>query len=278
MKINPVIVAIIATLGTVLAAGTARAASVTLYNGSGLPSSQGQLTLGAIDSGGANLTPFGGETVVGGGVQIDSDVGSAEYAGYSNYNPLTSSFVNSGGSAPSGYSLDPTTGYSIFFNATLNSTTSNSNDRGAFTVIATSVGQQSIEISFENNLVFAQNNNFTRGESAAFTTSTNANYELRVSGSSYQFFANSSQLLSGSLRNYLSDPANSMPPLSFDAYTIENFIFFGDSTGQEDGVYTLGAASVQTNTAGVPFEFPAWTGILMMGIGTVVYQFRRQKK
>jgi len=272
MSISSALVAATAAVSTAVVNGAAHAASVTLYNGSGLPGSQGQLVFGAIDSSG---NPVGsGETPVAGGVQVDSDANSAEYAGYSNYNPLTMNFVNS----PLPYTLDPTTGYSIFFNATLNSTTSNSNDRAAFSITATSVGGSGIEIAFENSLIFAQDANFTRGENAPFTTPSNTNYELRVIGSSYQFFANSSQLLTGSLRNYNFNPATSNPPLTFNPYTIDNFIFFGDNTGQEQGVYTLGEVRVQTGVAGVPFEFPAWTGILIMGIGTTVYQFRRKKK
>lgn len=271
MGINSALVAATAAVSTVVVNGAAQAASVTLYNGTGLPGAQGQLLFRAIDSSGNPV--WSGESAVAGGVQIDSNFGGAEYAGYSNYNPLTISFVNS----PLPYTLDPTTGYSIFFSAALNSTTSSSDDRAAFSVTATSVGGSSIEIAFENNLIFAQNDSFTRGENAAFTTSTATNYELRVIGSGYQFFANSSSLLTGSLRNYVFNPFANSPPLTFNPYTIDNYIFFGDNTGQEDGIYTLGEVRVQTGVAGVPFEFPAWTGILIMGIGTTVYQLRRKK-
>ena len=136
------------TIGLALTLGTnqANAVTTTLYDGSlgNFPGQQGQLLPGAIESSGLPSFPpglnFPNETISGGGVQMNTNANVSpgiqlEYSGYSNYNPLTETFVNS----PLPYTLDPSVGYSIRFNVTLDSTTSNSEDRAAFSVIATGV-------------------------------------------------------------------------------------------------------------------------------------------
>ena len=76
----------------------------------------------------------------------------------------------------------------------------------------------------ESNAIFAQNDNFTRGEEVSFSTSGNVDYELRVLGNQYKLLANNSQILNGSLRVYSFDPGTSNPPLgTFNPYEIPNF-------------------------------------------------------
>ncbi|MGK7903666.1 MAG: hypothetical protein AB4352_20120 [Hormoscilla sp.] len=260
----------------ILGTESAKAASVTLYDGVGLPISQGELIPGALNSSG--LPVASDETAVSGGVQVDTNANLAEYSGYSNYNPLTSTFVNS----PLPYTLDQSLGYSIVFNVTLNSTTSNNPNRAAFSITAIGVGNQGIELAFEPNSIFAQNADFTLGENQPFTTNSNTDYELRVTSSNYQLFANSSQILTGSLRTYNFNPLTSDPPLgTFNPYEIPNFIFLGDNTGQEDGEFTLRSASVTTNTtntAGAPFKFSPTFGVLIMVIATTIYELTNRKK
>ena len=202
-----------------------------------------------------------GETLVPGGVQVDTDANSAEYSGYSNYNPQT-------GFVGSSYTLNQALGYSIFFEFSLDSTTSNSPNRAAFSVTVTGQNNQGIELAFENNLIFGQNSNFTPGvDQVQFDTGSNANYELRVINSGYELFANNNLILSGLLRSYDFDPSTSDPPLgTFNPYQTPNFIFFGDNTGQEQGVFTLRGAGVQTNDANpVPFEFSPTLGLVILG-------------
>ena len=214
------------------------------------------------------------ETVIVDGVRVDTDANLAKYSGYSNYNPITSIFVNS----PLPYTLDQSLGYSIFFNFTLNSTTGNVPNRAAFSITAIGVGNQGIELGFESNSIFAQNANFTPGENQSFTTNSNTNYELRVNSSTYQLFANSSQILTGPLRTYNFNPLTSNPPLgTFNPYQISNFIFFGDNTGTEDGEFTLRSASVTANTASIPFELSPAFGVLILGIGATIYQITNKK-
>ncbi|HEY9851526.1 MAG TPA: hypothetical protein V6D28_18790 [Leptolyngbyaceae cyanobacterium] len=250
------------------------AATVTLYNGSGSPSSQGWLIGGGVRTVLGNPAPVAlSETPVAGGVQVVTNANSAEYAGYSNYNPFTSSLVNA--SFPS---LDRTLGYSITFSVALNSTTSNSNDRAAFSITVISSDTSAIELGFENGLIFAQNATFTRGENAAFNTTSASTYTLTVLNSGYTL-SNGSQTLSGSLRNYIFNPATSSPPLPSNPYTTPNALFFGDNTGQEFGTFTLGAASLTTNDATpVPFGFHPTFGLFILGVWATFHHFKNKKK
>lgn len=241
----------------------------TLYNGSGLPENNSPqwLTPGALLSTGLPTVLDG--TPVTGGVQIDSNANNAEYSGYSNYNPLTSSFVNS--SFPT---LDQNTGYSIFFNVALDTTNdfsdTSDNNRAAFSITAIGAGNAGIEIGFDSNQIFAQNSNFTQAEAQAFTTSNSTDYQLTVLGNSYQLLADTGSgfapVINGSLRTYIFDPSASNPPLgSFNPYEIPNFLFFGDNTGQAHGTFTLGEISVET--VSVPFDVSPTLGLLLIGIG-----------
>ena len=112
-------------------------------------------------------------------------------------------------------------------------------------------------------------------ETASFTTSTTNNYELKVDSSGYKLFANSGTLpiLNGSLRTYNFTPATSNPPLPFNPYATENFLFLGDNTGQAHGNFTLGAVSVST----VPFDFSPTLGLAFIGIGISLRKFFLRK-
>lgn len=245
------------------------AATVTLYDGSGLPAAQGWLVPGAINSGGANVPPS--ETVVLGGVQVDTAANEAEYSGYSNYNPSTSSFVN-----PSFPTLDRTVGYSFSFNVALNSTTNSSDNRATFSVTVISSDGLGIELGFESGLVFGQSADFIRLENATFNTAALANYTLTVLGNSYTL-SSGSQTLTGPLRNYNFNPATSNPPLSFNPYQIGNFLAFADNTGQESGTFTLGATAVTTNAAAVPYEFNPTLGLLIVGFLAITRSSKKYK-
>ena len=241
----------------------------TLYDGSGLPENDSPqwLTPGALLSSGFPTTLAG--TAVAGGVQVDSNANSAEYSGYSNYNPLTSSFVNS--SFPT---LDQNSGYSIFFNVGLDTANdfsdTNNNNRAAFSITAIGAGNEGIEIGFDTDQIFAQSSNFTQAETQSFTTSTSTDYQLTVSGNAYQLLADTgsgfSTVINGSLRTYDFDPSVSNPPLgSFNPYEIPNFLFFGDNTGEAYGTFTLGEISVET--VNVPFDVSPTLGLALIGIG-----------
>ena len=268
---------------TLLAAvSRSEAATVTLYNGTGLPAAQNPVWIapGALRSQQLPTSPpitvpvnvAPSETVVSGGVQLDTAANSAEYSGYSNYtyNPSANQLQLINSQFPT---LDRTFGYSLSFNVALDSTTSNSNDRAALSVTVISNDRQGIELGFESGLIFAQSSNFVRAENAAFNTTSNSSYTLTVQGSGYTL-SNGSQTLSGALRSYIFNPLTSQPPLPFNPYTTPNFLFFGDNTGQESGTFTLGAVSVTA----VPFDFNPTIGLLILGAWTAFRHLKNKQK
>ncbi|NUN65045.1 hypothetical protein HCU40_09805 [Pseudanabaena biceps] len=251
--------------------------ALTLYNGtlSNRPSQQGQIGLGALSSSGTPLTSgfvASSETVITNGVRLVSNgsdgTNSAEYAGYSNYNPLTTSFL--GSSSP----IIQSNQYSLSFTFALTATTSNSNDRAAFSVTAIGMGNMGIEIGWEDTLVFAQNSSLTRGESGAVITNTKKTYVLTVNGGLYDLSESGTSLISGSLRSYNFVPALSSPPLTFNPYTTPGFLFFGDDTGQEFGTFEFFDANVQS----IPFDFSPTGGLLMLGaIASARHLYKKHK-
>lgn len=253
-----------------------QALAVNLYDGSGLPDKQGYLESAALNSSGIPVDP---QVTGNNGVTVDSNANNAQYSGYTNQlpNPLNSSQlvpIN-----PAFPDLDQDSGYSIFFTADLDIVNdfsdTNDNNRAAFSITAIGKNNEGIELGFDSNQIFAQSNNFVSEETASFTTSDTNNYELKVDSSGYQLFANSSTLpiLNGSLRTYNFTPATSNPPLTFNPYTTENFLFLGDNTGQAYGDFTLGAVSVSA----VPFDFSPTLGLALIGIGISLRKFSLKK-
>ncbi len=259
---------------------SANAAVFTLYNANGsTPASQGTLQPGAIKSSGLPTTVS--ETqVTGGGVTLNTAANSAEYSGYSNYDPLSSSYFNTGIFSSS--TLDQSTGYSITFTVSLDSATtitSSSNPRAAFSVMAISGnGNKGIEIGFRAAEIFAQSSNFTsEAQTSAFTTTSTNTYTLTVFSNNYSLTSGGNSIIAGSLQNYIFDPLTSSPPLgTFNPYTTDSFLFFGDNTGQESGTFTLG--SVTLNTTPVPFEFAPTYGLLAIGTVMAVKKWHKQVK
>lgn len=254
---------------------SANAISTTLYNGIGLPENNTPQWLipGAIASNGS-LTTVKANTVAG-GIQVDSNgIGlngkTAEYSGYSNYNPLTGNFVNS--NFPN---LARNIGYSVFFKMALDTindfSDTNNNNRAAFSITAISSDLQGIEIGFDQEQIFAQNSNFQQvaAETQSFNTNIFTNYQLVISGNTYNLLANSgsgfASVINGSLRSYNFNPASSNPPLGlFNPYQISNFLFLGDNTGQAHATFTLGETSVES--ASVPFPFSPTLGFALVSI------------
>lgn len=255
-------------------------ASTLLYDGNGLPEAQGWLIPGAIQSNGFPTSLSG--TVVPGGVEVDSDANGAEYAGYSNYNPLTNTFVN-----PNFPTLDSDSSYSIFFNAMLDNDPNtfsdpDDNSRAAFSITAIGTDNRGIEIGFDSNQIFAQSPEFMQvaAETQSFDTSSNTDYQLSVLGNTYQLLANTgsgfSPVINGSLREYNFNPLVSQPPLGiFNPYEIPNFLFFGDNTGQAYGTFTLGEVRVETATASTP-EANFTVALALIGIGFTAISKKRK--
>ena len=270
----------------------ANAAVFTLYNANGTnPNSQGSLKPGAICASNSPLGPscnVGGafpyqvsidETqVLGAGVTLNTATNSAEYSGYSNYNPLSSTYYNT--TTFNSSTLDQTTGYTINFTVNLDTVTDNtttSNPRAAFSIIAISGDKKGIEIGFRTDEIFAQSNNFTsQAQTALFTTTSPTTYKLTVFADNYSLSSNGTPIINGALQNYVFNPASSDPPLPFNPYTTSSFLFFGDDTGQESGTFTLG--SVNLDTTPVPFEFSPTYGLLAIATGMAINNWRKKTK
>lgn len=271
---------LVSILSSFLIVGTkpVSALSKILYSGSGFPESEGYLAPGAINSSGIPVLNTNDYiTTVTNGVDVDTRIENPSsgtgYLGYSNYNPYSGSFINS--SFPD---LDRDRGYSIFFDVAIDKTSSidGSQDRAPFSFIAISSDLQGIEFGFDTDGIFAQNVGFTKGEATSLDTSLESlNYELKVLDSQYDLFNGGDLILSGSLRDYEFDENNSEPPLPFDPYEIENFVFLGDSTDAASGIFTLGAVSV--TTASVPFEFSPGLGLGLSGLGILAVKIVKRK-
>lgn len=267
-----------AIASTVFFAGTfsTNAAVFTLYNGSGLPASQGSLAPGALQNSGFPTSVS--ETSVAGGVQLNTAANSAEYSGYSNYNPLSSTYYNT--TTFNSSTLDQTTGYTINFTVnldTVTNATTTSNPRAAFSIIAISGDKKGIEIGFRTDEIFAQSTNFTsQAQTALFTTTSPTAYKLTVFADNYSLSSNGTPIINGALQNYVFNPASSNPPLTFNPYTTSSFLFFGDDTGQESGTFTLG--SVNLDTTPIPFEFSPTYGLLAIGTGLAIKNWRKKAK
>jgi hypothetical protein len=227
--------------------------SKVLYDGAlgGTPDTQGFFYLPA---GQASSIWAGGITT------LNTFTDTTTQAGYANAIPPLVS-------VPSSFPiLNRATGYTLRFTVQVISEThpiafSDRNgdglgDRAGFNVIAiSSDGQQGIELGFWTDQIWAQNGGaaepppnsntlFTHGESASFNTTTGLiPYELRVLGSAYSLAVGSTEILSGSLRDYTA--FNGSP----NVYETPNFIFFGDNTGSAKAVVKLSHISVITNAA-----------------------------
>ncbi|MEM9220183.1 MAG: pre-peptidase C-terminal domain-containing protein [Cyanobacteria bacterium P01_F01_bin.150] len=200
------------------------------------------------------------EILVSNGVQINSQVNNSNtgYVGYSNYTIDYSSLelatrsadlipVNSSGITV----LDADKGYTVSFELSIQSESSNSDNRAGFSiVVVSSDGQRAIELGFDDGGIFAQSQGFEAENTVsptAFAMSDLVAYDLYVAGSGYQLFANGSPIMSGTMKSpYTFNPASSDPPLPFNPYTTQNFLFFGDNTDESSATFTLGKVSLFT--------------------------------
>ncbi len=230
------------------------------------------------------------QTVVTGGVQLNTAANSAEYSGYSNYqpaNPLTMKPASYFGSFNAN-TLDQTTGYSITFTVQIDPSSSNNttgtNPRAPFSIIAVSKDiTKAIEIGFRVNEIFAQSSsNFTSQDplqTKAFNTTANpTTYKLTVLNSGYTLTneTSSTLVISGNLVDY-SSFVSTTPPLPFNPYATQSFVFLGDDTSKESGTFTLG--TVQLDTTPVPFDFSPNNGLaVVLGAITGLKYWRNKVK
>jgi len=275
-----------AIASTVFLTGTIneKAGAINLYNGTGLPGSQLTLQIGAIKSDGTAVSPFTGtgQTIVTGqGVKVDTAANSAEYSGYSNYNPSSSTYFNPAIFQSS--TLNQATGYTITFTVSLDPSTlvdisTTAAPRAAFSVIAVSSDKKGIEIGFRPTAIFSQSASFgiEAETSLAINTSITRDYKLTVFNNTYSLASGGTSIINGNLQTYSFDQTASNPPLPFNPYTTSSFLFFGDDTGKASGTFTLG--NVTLDTTPVPFEFSPTYGLLAIATGMAINNWRKKTK
>ncbi|MBD2580342.1 calcium-binding protein [Oscillatoria sp. FACHB-1406] len=243
-----------ALTGCFLSAGIASPAfsqslETILYNGAlgNTPDSQGWLAYG--------ITPFSGATQVANSGYTTLNALTSGTAGYSNYRPTQATLVNSAFPA-----LNRTNGYSVSFQARLNSESHSSDrngdgliDRAGFSLTALSSDRQGIELGFWTDEIWAQRGGtsstlFTHSptERVLVPTTAMTNYNLLVLGSNYYLSANDVVILRGTVQNYtaFSIAGTGLP---YNPYTTANFLFIGDNTSS--GASNSDIASLVVNTA-----------------------------
>ncbi len=226
------------------------------------------LTSGGL-MGGGTQTSLGS-----GGTNLDTTLSNGIAAGYSNRvgnfttNPFTpGAFVNSAFPV-----LDRNTGFTLQFNVAVLSEFRTNQNRAGFSVIALSSDAQGIELGFQDNgeggTIFAQNSNFTFGESVGFSISSPTIYDLTILGNTYTLSSGGSQLLTNNLRSYNAAAV-------FNPYQTPNFIFLGDDTSSAQASINLGAVSLTTTA--VPFEFSPILGLGLIGVWGIARKFKSEK-
>ncbi|MGI2901777.1 choice-of-anchor Y domain-containing protein [Tolypothrix sp. VBCCA 56010] len=221
---------------------TSVAKSLSLYNGAsaGTPNQQGYLAFEVLPSGSSTQSSITNGTKL---TSIQNGL-----AGYSNYNSLQPTLVNS--SFPT---LNRTNGFTINFQVKLNSESHSSDnnkdgliDRAGFSVIAIGNDKKGIELGFWTDEIWAQESNplFTHSktERKTFDTTTFKSYELSVLGDTYKLSANGSGILTGKVKDY--SAFNHAGTLPYDPYETPNFLFFGDNTTSAKAEIELKSISV----------------------------------
>ncbi|MEM9118770.1 MAG: hypothetical protein AAGD09_12925 [Cyanobacteria bacterium P01_F01_bin.56] len=184
------------------------------------------------------------------GIAINTNADENIYAGFSNYtfNPLTSIYTPVNAGFPS---LDSVAGYTIAFNAQVLSDAQSNPDRAGFSVIVTSDDPtKAIEIAFQDDKIFAQDDSplfvedITPTNTVNFDTTQATQYSLKVQNNAYQLFADGVGILSGVLRDYAAFTSATAP----DPYETPNFLFLGDDTTSGQGSFRLNQVTVETPT------------------------------
>lgn len=209
----------------------ARGDLVTLYDGSGLPSSQPWLIFGNDFLGSAS------QTAVSGGVQLITD--NTARAGYSNYIPLPIPTLKNSAFPV----LDRTLGFELLFRVQVTSESHLSNARAGYSVLLLGSDAKGIEIGFWTDKVWAQNVGFTQGESVALDTTVARDYRLQIVNDNYRLLEGNQSILTGAVRAY---GTPSLP------YSLPNYVFLGDNTTSARADVLQGAITLQSNLSSVP--------------------------
>jgi hypothetical protein len=184
---------------------------------------------------------------------LNTGADSSLHAGYFNrqlaINFANPSVITPGAFVNAGFpSLDPTLGFTLHFSTEIFAEAHSSVDRAGFSVILLGNDGKGIELGFQNNTIFAQNQTplFTAGESAtgagiAALLQALTPYDLTISGGSYSLSTGGTDLLSGATRNY-----SAASGFGTDVYRSTNFVFLGDDTSSASATTYLGPVSIDT--------------------------------
>jgi hypothetical protein len=214
------------------------------------------------------------QSASGGVTTLNTSGSQSLLAGYSNYNPNLTSFVN-----PLFPILNRNTGYTLSFTMKLNSQTNNSPNRAGFNALILGSDKKGIEIGFKQSDIFAYNNsaNLQAGESSTNLTgliSTLNTYNLNILGDSYTLKNNNNTLLTGLLRDY-TGVVNQSNPLTY-VYGTPNLLFLGDDRT------TAGASvdikNISLTTANTPVPEPSSMAGVAVAIGCGVMFKRKLRK
>jgi len=249
----------------------AAAASITLYDDSqSLPGTQAWLFAaddGLLTSGTATQSAF--DDGLHSGVNLVTD--NAVSAGYSNHEVIINLFPAPGISYslknPAFPELNRNLGFSLEFELQVLSENHLTTDRAGFSVLLLAQDLSGIEIGFWQNEVWAQNTNFTHGETQVYdTTLAERLYELAILDDTYTLSVGGNPLLSGVLRDY----SNFGTP-----YNLSNFLFLGDDTSSARANVNIGQITLNTNE---PASVPAPTGALLLLTGLPLLRQRLNRR
>ena len=261
----------IAAIGIVASGAFDRvdAVTITLYDGSSgvTPNNVANPYL-AFAGLGSTQSANGGVTT------LNTSANQQILAGYSNYNPNLTSFVN-----PLFPILNRNAGYTLSFTMKLNSQTNNNPNLAGFNALILGSDKKGIEIGFKQSDIFAYNNsaNLQAGERSTNLTgliSTLNTYNLNILGNNYTLKNNSNTLLTGLLRDY-TGVVNPNNPLTY-VYGTSNFLFLGDDKS------TIGASvdikNISLTTANTPVPEPSSMVGVAVAIGCGVMFKRKLRK
>ncbi|MBL8379052.1 MAG: hypothetical protein JNM79_14380 [Burkholderiales bacterium] len=207
---------------------------------------------------------FSSQTLTPQGAQVAPLLaGNSTLGGYANHTSVISLFpqlqVSNGPLVNALFpALDRNAGFalSLGFRIIEESHSGNPN-RAGFSVILVGQDLKGIEIGFQNDRIFAQNDGvalFTAGENTvdplfvgrAFAAHNR--WDLNVQGTSYALVQGGTTILSGALRDY-----SSYSGFGQDAYRTPNFVFFGDNTTSARGAFLVDYAAITAVPEPAPF-------------------------
>ena len=186
--------------------------------------------------------------------------------GYSN------TFALGGMVNPAFPTLDRSVGFSLGLGFLVSQESHSGNlNRAGFSIILIGSDLKGVEIGFQDDRIFAQNDStggiFTAGESTttpAVIGTTFNRWDLAIQGNGYALTRGGAAVLSGALRDYSSS--------GITAYTTPNYLFFGDDTQSAQAAFAINFASITT-----PIPEPSGFAMLLAGlvlVGAIAHRRR----